>query len=88
MYVCTYIYSLSFSLSIYAHACHTPQAAGDPRRPLHDITIANIVWCMAYTRKVRLGSCVAQSPCNSIATVWAMQAGRKIEKTIDSCTND
>jgi len=33
-------------------------------------------------------SYIAQQTCNSIATVWAMKAGRKNERTIDSCTND
>jgi len=45
--------------------------------PLHDIAIANTVWCIAYTRGVEWGPYIAQSPCNSIVTVWAMQAGRK-----------
>jgi len=35
------------------------------------------------------GSYIAQWSCNSIATVWAIQAGRKNEGTIiESCTND
>ena len=34
------------------------------------------------------GACIAQQSCNSIATRWAMQAGRKNERTIDSCRND
>jgi len=56
--------------------------------PLHDMVIANIARCMAYKRDVEGGSCIAQSPCNSIATVWAMQAGRKNERKIDACTHD
>ena len=56
--------------------------------PLHDIAIANIVWCMAYIRGSGWGLYVAQQPCNSIATVWAMQAGRKNERTIDLCAHD
>ena len=43
---------------------------------------------MKYKRGVGGGSNIAQKSCNSIATLWAMQAGRKNERTIDSCTND
>jgi len=43
---------------------------------------------MAYTREVEEGSYIAHSSCSSIATVWAIQAGRKNERTIDSCIND
>jgi len=28
--------------------------------PVYDIAIANIVWCMAYTREVEGGSYIAQ----------------------------
>ena len=56
--------------------------------PLHDIIITNIIWCMSYKREVEGGLYIARWLCNSIATVWAMQAGRKHERTIDSCTND
>ena len=43
---------------------------------------------MSYKREVEGGLYIARWLCNSIATVWAMQAGRKHERTIDSCTND
>ena len=48
-------------------------------------------YCIVYSiHKEGSGrvSYLAQQPCNSIATVWAMQAGRKNEGMIDSCTND
>jgi len=60
----------------------------NPNWPLHNIVIANIVWCKAYTREVMGASYIAQSTCKSIARVRAMQAGRKNERTTDSCTND
>jgi len=28
--------------------------------PLHDIFFTNLVWCMAYTREVEGGSCIAR----------------------------
>jgi len=82
--ICTYALGVK-------HACLRSHLVFDPCArdwPLHDIAIANIEWCMAYTRGVGRGSYIAQSPCDSIATVWAMQAGRKNARTIDSCTND
>jgi len=47
-----------------------------------------MVRCMAYKREVEGGSYTAQKSWNGIPTVWAMQAGRKNERTINSCTND
>ena len=47
---------------------------------LHDIAIANIVWCMAYTRGVGGASYIAQWTCNSIAIVRAMQVGGGYER--------
>jgi len=41
-----------------------------------------------YTREVEGRSYTSQKLCNSIATVWEMQTGRKKGRTIDSCTND
>jgi len=35
--------------------------------PLHDIAIANIVWCMAYNRGAVGGLHIAHWSCNSIA---------------------
>jgi len=35
--------------------------------PLHDIAIANIVWCMAYKRRVGGGAYIAKWARNSIA---------------------
>ena len=41
-----------------------------------------------YTREGEGGLYIAQSSCNSIATMRAMQAGLKNERTIDSCRNN
>jgi len=46
---------------------------------LHDIVITNSVWCMAYNGRVGKSSCIAQTSCNSIAVVWAMQIGGVIK---------
>ena len=36
--------------------------------PLHDITITNSIWCMAYTEEVVGGGAyIAQWPCSNIA---------------------
>jgi len=49
---------------------------GDAPWPLHDNTIANIVWYMAFKRGVGGGgACIAQLPCNSIAIGYALQVG-------------
>jgi len=50
------------------------------------IVITNIVWCMAYKRRVGGRSYIAQQSCNRIAIVWAMQVGGGGEGMIDSCT--
>ena len=56
--------------------------------PLHDIAIANVVWCMAYTTGVRWGVVYCPIAVQWYCNMWAMQAGWKNERTIDSCTND
>ena len=61
--------------------------ASAPRRPKWCLALTrycyyHIVWRMAYNR----GGGGPILP-NTIATVWEMQAGRKNERTIDSCTN-
>ena len=35
--------------------------------PSHDVVIANIVWCMAYTRGLGGGAYITKWACNSIA---------------------
>jgi len=61
------------------------RARGATRWPLQDIADTNCVWCMAFKRGVGGGSCIAQSSCNRIAIVWAMQIGRGKKRMIRSC---
>jgi len=42
---------------------------------LHDIAIANIVWCMAFKGGVGGGACIARWACNSIAIRYACRWG-------------
>jgi len=56
---------------------------------LYTILLLPILYGLWHTKERFLGGVyIAQESCNSIATVWAMQAGRTNERTIDSCTND
>ena len=56
---------------------------------LYTLLLLPILYSVLHTTGgLEGGSYIAQQPCNSIATVWAMQSGRKNEMTIDSCTND
>ena len=43
---------------------------------------------MAYTREVEGGGVLSCPIVVQYATVWAMQAGSRNERTVDSCTND
>ena len=54
-----YIYLYQTELELTAEA---PDENGCPGEswPLHDIAIANIVWCTAYARGDRGGSYIAQ----------------------------
>jgi len=40
--------------------CYISGKPGTVTGPLHDIVIANIVWCMAYTREIEAASYIAQ----------------------------
>ena len=53
--------------------------------PLQEIADTHSVWCMAFKKGVGGGSCIAQSPCSSIAMVWEMQMRRGKKRMIDSC---
>jgi len=52
--------------------------------PLHDIAIANIVGCIAYTRWVGGGAYIAKWACNSIAIGYGLQVGGGNKRMTDS----
>jgi len=58
--------------------------SADARWPLHDIAIANIVWCMAFKGGVGGGACIAQWSCNSIELGYALQVGGVNKRMMDS----
>jgi len=51
---------------------------------LHDIAIANIVWCMAFKGGVGGGACIAQWLCSSIAIRYALQMEGVNKRMVDS----
>jgi len=50
-----------------------------------ELILSDIVWCLVYTRGVEEGSYIAQSSCNTIARLWAMQVGQGNTRVTDSC---
>ena len=51
---------------------------------LKDIVITNIVWWMAYKRRVGERACIAQWSCNSICNRVSFAAGGGNKRMIDS----